>query len=144
MNGHSVKLTPYPIPEVCRHCGADVVFTSNAAVYGKKYGNGKCYKCTKCDSYVGVHDGTNVPLGILANMEERELKRKCHVLFDPVWKNNARINRDQAYGRLASVLGIPISKCHFGHFDKNMLYHCLTILKREKWYIGVNCRRECA
>lgn len=28
-------------PKVCRYCGSPVVFTSNAEIYGKEYGNGK-------------------------------------------------------------------------------------------------------
>ncbi|MFB5268120.1 zinc-finger-containing protein [Paenibacillus enshidis] len=42
-------------------------------------------------AYVGVHDGTDIPLGRLANRELRELKKQCHALFDPVWKNKKRL-----------------------------------------------------
>lgn len=132
------KIAPYPIPTACDYCGAPVIFTSNAVVYGKEYGNGKCYKCTKCNCFVGVHDGTEIPLGRLANKELRDLKKKCHTLFDAVWKDNKRINREQAYGRLANVLGIPASECHFGWFDKDMLLRCLGIMGDRTWYVGVN------
>ncbi len=135
---NSSHVTPYPIPTACDYCGATVIYTSNAEIYGKEYGNGRCYKCTACDSYVGVHDGTRIPLGRLANQELRDLKMQCHVLFDPIWKNNKRINREQAYGKLANVLNIPANECHFGWFDKDMLLRCLEILGNEKWYIGVN------
>ena len=110
------KITPYPIPAVCDFCGAPVIFTSNSAVYGgKEYGNGKCYKCTKCDSYVGVHDGTEIPLGRLADKELRSLKKRCHALFDPVWKENKYLSRGQAYGKLANyLLNISADECHFG------------------------------
>lgn len=134
--------TPYPIPTVCDYCGSPVVFGSNAEIYGKEYGNGMCFRCVdkNCDSYVGVHDGTRIPLGRLANKELRELKMQCHALFDPAWRGNKRINREQAYGRLANVLGIPADECHFGWFDKDMLLRCLEILSNEKWYVGVNWR----
>ncbi len=49
-------------PKVCRYCGSPVVFTSNAEIYGKEYGNGKCYLCRKCKAFVGVHTGTDIPL----------------------------------------------------------------------------------
>ncbi|RKN75029.1 zinc-finger-containing protein [Paenibacillus ginsengarvi] len=39
--------------------------------YGREYGNGRCYKCTNFDAYVGVHTGTMIPLGRLANSELR-------------------------------------------------------------------------
>ncbi|RXZ84333.1 hypothetical protein EBB07_03555 [Paenibacillaceae bacterium] len=41
-------------------------------------------------------------------------KKECHALFDPIWKQNKHIKREQAYGRLANVLGIPHNECHFG------------------------------
>lgn len=49
-------------PKVCRYCGSPVVFTSNAEIYGKEYGNDKCYLCRKCKAFVGVHTGTDIPL----------------------------------------------------------------------------------
>ena len=63
------KIAPYPIPTVCDYCGSPVIFTSNADIYGKEFGSGKCYKCTKCDCFVGVHNGTEIPLGRLADKE---------------------------------------------------------------------------
>lgn len=128
----------YPIPVKCDYCHAPVIFTSNSDIYGKEFGSGKCYKCTQCDSYVGVHDGTQIPLGPLANKELRDLKIKCHVLFDPVWQNSKIINKEQAYGKLANLLKIPANECHFGWFDKALLLQSLEILNNKKWYIGVN------
>ncbi|MNW54956.1 hypothetical protein D3C74_325870 [compost metagenome] len=133
-------INKYPIPKNCPYCSSSVVFTSNAAIYGKEYGNGRCYKCTSCDAYVGVHNGTNIPLGRLANRELRELKKECHSLFDPVWKTNKHIKREQAYGRLANVLGIPHVECHFGWFDKGMLHKALEILQQPSWYKGISWR----
>lgn len=49
-------------PHICRYCGHEVVFTSNAEIYGKEYGNGKCYLCKNCGAFVGVHTGTDIPL----------------------------------------------------------------------------------
>lgn len=130
----------YPIPTVCLYCNGPVRYTSNAEIYGRPYGNGKCYKCDGCDAYVGVHTGTKIPLGRMANRELRELKKKCHALFDPVWKLNKNIKREHAYGRLANVLGIPINECHFGWFDKPMLDKAFEIMSVPDWYKGVSWR----
>jgi len=124
------KINYYPIPTVCPYCNSPVIFTSNVAIYGKQYGNGMCYKCINCDSYVGVHTGTNIPLGILANKELRELKKECHTLFDPIWQNNKNIKRTDAYKMLAKLLDIPVNECHFGWFDKETLYKAKEILSR--------------
>ena len=132
------KVTPYPVPTICDYCGSPVIFTSNAEVYGREFGNGKCYKCTGCDSFVGTHNGTEIPLGRLANKELRELKKKCHALFDPVWKNSKNIKRDKAYGRLANILNISADACHFGWFDKEMLLRCINIMSDKKWYFRIS------
>ena len=128
-------ISTYPIPIHCDYCGGVVIFTSNAAIYGREYGSGKCYKCTACDAYVGVHNGTEIPLGRLANKELRELKKQCHNLFDLAWKGRSkRITRAEAYKRLASLLGIPARECHFGWFDKDRLTRALEILQDQRWY----------
>ena len=135
MRTKKTLIEAYPIPTICRICGADVVFTSNAVIYGKEYGNGKCYKCTNCDAFVGVHDDTVIPLGILATKEERELKKKCHALFDPIWDKDRILHRSHAYNKLAKLLGIPHNECHFGHFDKGMLLRCIDIISNRNWYL---------
>jgi hypothetical protein len=118
----------YPIPTTCPYCSSKVIYTNNKEVYGRKFGNGKCYKCTNCDSYVGVHNGTNIPLGRLANRELRKLKKDAHALFDPQWKNGNK-KREHAYRDLAKKLGIPTKECHFGWFDKPMLEKAISILQ---------------
>lgn len=116
---------------VCPYCGSHVILTSNSAIYGREYGNGKCYKCTKCDAYVGVHTGTRIPLGRLANKELRELKKKCHALFDPMWKSGEK-SRGECYRWLSGKLQIPLRECHFGWFDKEQLLQSLNILEGRK------------
>lgn len=132
------KISHYPIPTECIYCQSPVIFTSNSVIYGREYGNGKVYKCTGCDAYVGVHTGTKIPLGRLANRELRDLKKQCHAMFDPVWKQNKNIKREQAYGRLANCLGINIHECHFGWFGKDMLLRANEIMSDPDWYKGVS------
>lgn len=126
-----MKYEYYPIPTKCPYCDSEVIFTSNSEIYGKEYGNGKCYKCTKCNSYVGVHSGTKIPLGRIANKELRELKKECHALFDPLWKSG-RITRNDGYKSLAKALNIPHKDCHFGWFDKEMLLKAKATLLPDK------------
>lgn len=130
---HNSKISRYPIPYVCNYCGSTVILGSNAMIYGQEYGNGLAYMCTSCDAYVGVHKGTDIPLGRLANRELRTLKKRCHAYFDPVWKYGT-ITRRKAYARLAELLGIPENECHFGWFDKAMLLKCLKIFIDAQWY----------
>ncbi len=114
-------------PKVCHFCGGDVIFTSNKDVYGKEYGNGKCYLCEKCNSYTGVHTGTNIAVGILANKEMRNLKIQCHNIFDKLWNNSKE--RNGLYKKLADEMNIERKHCHFGHFGIEELKKALKILR---------------
>lgn len=71
-------------PTICRYCGSPVVYTSNAEIYGREYGNGKCYLCRNCRAFVGVHTGTDTPLGTLANDELRQYRKTAHYWFDQI------------------------------------------------------------
>lgn len=110
---------------------------SNARIYGREYGSGKCYFCTKCGAYVGTHKPRpKEALGILGNAEMREMKMKCHELFDRKWKNEQTSKkrhsaRKKAYRDLASSLNIPVEECHFGYFDMVMLNKAYEILRLE-------------
>ena len=119
-------------PTICNLCGGKVVYASNSLIYGREYGSGKMYLCTKCGAYVGTHKPRpKEALGLLADKEMRDMKMKCHALFDEKWKNqkNRREARKKAYKELAERLGISVDECHFGYFDMDMLNKAYGILK---------------
>jgi hypothetical protein len=124
------RVDVYPIPLKCPYCKSKVVFASNSSIYGKEFGNGMVYRCTDrfCNSYVGVHTGTKIPLGRIANKELRQLKSKAHFMFDKYWESK-KYYRDTCYKQLAFKLDIKVSECHFGWFDKDMLLKSINILK---------------
>ena len=106
-------------PTICRYCGSPVVYTSNAEIYGREYGEGKCYLCRTCRAFVGVHPGTDIPLGTLANEELRRYRKAAHYWFDQIWKKPLRITtRYKAYGWLAEQLKLPRESTHIGMFEK--------------------------
>ena len=121
-------------PTKCNICGGEVIYTSNARIYGKEYGSGKCYLCTCCGAYVGTHTPRpEEAYGLLANEEMREMKKKCHDLFDARWLNqkDRRTARKAEYNKLAAHLCIPVSECHFGYFDMDMLNKAYEYLREE-------------
>lgn len=123
-------------PKTCNLCGGDVIFTSNAVIYQREYGSGMAYLCTKCGAYVGTNKTKpDDALGILANKEMRNMKMKCHDIFDRRWKNarNRKKARFRAYQWLSRKLNIPISECHFGYFDMDTLKKAYDILLRERY-----------
>lgn len=114
-------------PTVCNLCGGKVIFTSNKFLYG----SGKCYYCTKC----GAHVGTHVPrpdeaYGLLSNKTMQMYRKKCHRLFDNLWKGtkNERKMRTCLYGWLAAKMGIDTSDSHFGYFNLEQLREAERIL----------------
>lgn len=113
----------------CDYCGCQTEFVDSAAVYGG-VSYGMIYLCRACDAWVGVHKGTENPLGKLANKELREWKRKAHAAFDPLWQRKLELRRAErgedykkawargsGYKWLSDCLGIPQKLCHIGMFD---------------------------
>ena len=122
----------------CPYCNAPAVLTDSAEVY---HGNsfGMIWLCRPCQAWVGVHKGTDKPLGRLANKELRDWKMRAHAVFDPIWEAKLRHRRaggagksgrasggpsyKKAYARgagykwLAQQLGIDKKDCHIGMFD---------------------------
>lgn len=111
-------------PTRCNLCGGHVIFTSNAKIYGKEYGSGKCYLCMECGAYVGTHKPRpKEAFGILADGPMRKGKRICHDLFDSMWAEakSPRQKRRELYEWLAGELDIALEDCHFGYFDLETL-----------------------
>ena len=98
----------------CDYCGRKTEFVDSSVVYGRSYG--MIYYCRTCRAWVGVHKGTEQPLGRLANAELRYWKKQAHAAFDPIWKYGS-MKRHNAYGWLSSQLNIPHDKTHIGMFD---------------------------
>ncbi|HIW72655.1 MAG TPA: DUF3268 family zinc-finger domain-containing protein [Candidatus Levilactobacillus faecigallinarum] len=123
---------------LCPYCGGEVVWTSNREIYGREYGNGRCYLCTECGACVGVHDngkgkGSRRALGLLATPEMRKMKQKCHARFDAVWHTHKR-SRAACYRQLAKLMGISVRQCHFGYFNLADLNRAYQIMAPFHWY----------
>ena len=118
-------------PTTCNLCGGKVIYTSNAQIYGKEYGSGKCYLCTSCGAYVGTHKPPpREALGLLAEARIRTGKQMCHSIFDSKWKGKPKAHkkRQDLYRWRAQRMDIPIDDCHFGYFDLTQLRKAYKIL----------------
>lgn len=116
-------------PTKCNICGGDVIYTTNDVIYhGRTYGSGYCYLCTQCGASVGTHKPRpKEALGLLADRDMKDMKMKCHDLFDGLWSN--REQRLFLYEKLAANLGIPVQECHFGYFNLDMLNKAYAVLQ---------------
>lgn len=109
------------LARICPYCGAKPVYTDSSVVYRKSYG--MIYLCIPCNAFVGVHEGTDKPLGRLANAELRLWKKRAHAVFDVLWKHKEACGtphhkaRQAAYKWLSKELGLPPQHTHIGMFD---------------------------
>lgn len=107
-----------PAPRICHHCGSPVKLANNSTIYGREFGDWPwVYLCCNrtCGAYVGMHPKTDIPLGTLADAQTREARKRAKAEFNPLWESK-RLDRGQAYSRLAAKMGIPVTECHFGWF----------------------------
>lgn len=110
--------------EKCPYCGKDIVCVGSSVIYGKGYEYGVMYACSdfpKCDSYSG---GTNKSL---ANKELRELRKKCHKMFDELWKSGD-MTRKEAYTWLYKIMKVPRNEVHIALFRDEQCKKLLNIL----------------
>lgn len=119
----------------CPYCGAEVVLKDANFIYHSKKSRewGSFWVCSNfpiCNSYVGCHKGTTLPLGRLANERLRTLKREAHKHFDPIWKSGL-MNRKDAYKWLSSMLNVPMEECHIGMFDIKMCQKVIHLCKKQ-------------
>lgn len=112
-------LNPLPIPTICPNCGGKVERVNNSVIYRKEYGAWPfAYRCVveACDSYVGIHPRTDIPLGTLANKATRTARKAAKEAFKPMWEVQG-IDRDAAYRWLGEKMGIAcIDHVHIGWF----------------------------
>lgn len=107
-------------PVTCPYCSnaaklvtGQVIYPHRPDLYDRKF-----YQCSPCDAWVGVHIGTDKPLGRLANAELRKAKMAAHAVFDPTWKGKTPKGkaRKAAYRELADQFGIR-GHIHIGEMD---------------------------
>jgi len=107
--------------KTCPYCFAATEFVASAEVYGRDYG--MIYLCRPCDAWVGVHNGTNIAKGRLANAELREWKIRAHFSFDKIWNHHLEsgmpkhVARNKAYDWIAEQMHIDRKDTHIGMFD---------------------------
>lgn len=82
----------------CGECGAPMELRQSKHYPAPFWG---CTEFPKCRGTHGAHMNGK-PLGIPANKETREWRRKAHLAFDPIWQNPEHgVNRREAYRMLA-------------------------------------------
>lgn len=114
--------------EKCPYCNKEVKIVHSTVIYGPghDYGNMKC--CANfpaCDSYAGM--GAS-----LADAELRDLRKKCHALFDARWKHGG-VSRSQCYHWLKVSMGMKSKDAHIARFRKDQCLRLLDLLDPNRW-----------
>lgn len=116
----------------CPYCGSYAVLKDASFVYGNNSRGGKVYACSHypaCDAYVGVHVGTTIPKGTLANKALREKRILAHRIFDQIWKQNI-LTKSEAYHWIADKFGLDCTHAHIGKFSEYMCDQLICESKR--------------
>ena len=110
---------------LCRYCNAPTVYVDSAEVYRRSYG--MIYLCRPCEAWVGVHKGTDTPLGEVANAELRTWRKKAHAAFAPLWRAKMKregcsksVARRKGYQWLSEQLDLPLDNTHIAMFDVDL------------------------
>lgn len=121
----------FSMAPICPYCGAPSKPTTGREVYPHlpQLANVRLFACMPCRAWVGCHaDGR--PLGELANAELRQLRQRCHALFDALWLRTPDQHRVRAgaYAWLREELGLTCWQAHFGMMDRATAKRALALL----------------
>ena len=115
----------------CPYCGSHSVLRSADGIYRCNDKKTMLYVCSKypvCDSYVRVHPGTKIPVGMMANRDLRALRNEAHRNFDQLHKQGL-MSKEDAYLWLASILAAPLGQAHIGYLGE---YYCRQVIEASK------------
>jgi len=70
----------------CPYCQQQAELVGGAAIYPHRQdlADKRLWNCAPCGAYVGCHDGTETPLGRLANAELREQLEVARAIIEPI------------------------------------------------------------
>ena len=88
---------------ICLTCGAGGVYTTAGPNHVPAW---LCFYYPDCDSYVGVHKGTESALGTIAGPEIRVRRSAAHVWIDRLWRGRESPSRKEVYQLISHVVGM--------------------------------------
>lgn len=110
----------------CPYCGGTAVLR-DAAVCMSALSEMRCL-------YVGVHKGTQIPKGTLADGDLRNLRIRAHRMFDMIWQNGI-LTRKNAYRWIQDKFSLRSDQAHIGHFSE---YMCRRLIEESQTVLENN------
>lgn len=115
------------------HCGAHAMLRPSSVVHGERARAGEfLYVCSRypaCDSYVGVHEKSQKPLGSLAGKELRSKRIQAHRAFNQLWVSGM-MQKWQAYKWMAAKFGLDSCQAHIAKFSEHMCDELILICEQ--------------
>lgn len=107
------------------HC--DCCSSQNVALQKRELLNLRTYGrwdliwyCGDCGALVGCHEGTDIPMGRMADATTRKARFETHEVFDRLWRGRgAQLSRAEAYIWMADALGIELEDAHISMFSQD-------------------------
>lgn len=115
----------------CPYCGRRAVLQKATVVYKEHALDEYLYICSnypECDAYVGVHKGTMLPKGSLAQGDLRHKRILAHRCFDTIWKKGI-LSKKNAYRWMQDIFCLSSEQAHIGQFSE---YMCDQIIAESK------------
>lgn len=112
----------------CPYCGSTAVLRKASYVYGDNALEEYLYVCPhypECNAYVGVHKGTRIPKGTLADGDLRSKRIQAHKAFSQLWTSGI-MSKKQAYRWMQYKFCLSPELAHIGHFSE---YRCDELIK---------------
>lgn len=99
---------------ICPYCGKEAEWVENKEIYGRNHGaSHMIWLCRNDNAYVGCHNNTRRPKGILADENLRKWRVAAHTAFDPLWRSEF-MTRKEAYRAMRKHFGRDV---HIGEAD---------------------------
>lgn len=86
----------------------------------------RCEDHPRCDGIIIANDDGS-PKSIPSDDVTRNLRHQLHQIFDGLWKNRI-LGRDEAYGKLATLAGVPREMAHIGLLDAEQCQSLIDFL----------------
>lgn len=124
-----------PRPIKCDCCGSPRVNLQKRGYMGLRVTKewDLIWHCLDCHALVGCHEGTDIPLGLMADAMTRDARVQAHGVFDNLWRGRHRkMTRGEAYAWMARTLMIPPEAAHIGMLDERQCERLIQAVKDYK------------
>lgn len=121
-----------PRPIKCDDCGSPRVHLQKRGYMGLRVTKtwDLIWHCADCHALVGCHEGTDIPLGRMADAMTREARFNAHTVFDRLWRGrNRKLTRAEAYAWMARTLVIPPEEAHIGMLNERQCEALILAVK---------------